>query len=205
MLFNLLGGEGGARFWFLNEPGTQLVQLQANRLSFNWRKEPADAEYPRYESLREEYVAVYRALGDVADQPELPAEWCEVTYINPIPVQDEEGRRRDLSDVLRILTPLELEGLPEPEDTTHQQRYVIKREERPIGRFTINVMPAVRNDDQVPLYIVSLTVRGRPESTDLEEGVVSFLDMGRNLIVTAFEELTTEEMHSEWGIEDGSR
>ena len=33
------------RYWFLNEAGTQLLQVQSTRLVLNWRKNETDEEY----------------------------------------------------------------------------------------------------------------------------------------------------------------
>lgn len=40
------------RYWFLNQKGDQLVQLQPDRFLHNWRKQGLDDAYPRYERIR---------------------------------------------------------------------------------------------------------------------------------------------------------
>src|SRR5438552_7213327 len=39
------------RLWLVNDAGTQLLQLQHNFFARNWRKRPAETDYPRYPSL----------------------------------------------------------------------------------------------------------------------------------------------------------
>ncbi len=41
------------RVWFLNETGTELVQVQQDRFVHNWRKVGTGDVYPRYERVRE--------------------------------------------------------------------------------------------------------------------------------------------------------
>ena len=41
------------RLWLMNEQGSQLLQLQQDRLVVNWRRLPSDIPYPHYESIRE--------------------------------------------------------------------------------------------------------------------------------------------------------
>src|SRR5688500_8008989 len=43
------------RVWFLNEQGTELVQIQQDRFVRNWRKQTDDEAYPRYEYLRRSF------------------------------------------------------------------------------------------------------------------------------------------------------
>jgi uncharacterized protein (TIGR04255 family) len=39
------------RAWFLDDQEANLVQLQADRLLFNWRYEPSKAQYPHFEEV----------------------------------------------------------------------------------------------------------------------------------------------------------
>ncbi|MFD1381016.1 TIGR04255 family protein [Fodinicurvata halophila] len=43
------------RYWFISENNDQLIQIQKDRFLQNWRKESSKAEYPRYESIREDF------------------------------------------------------------------------------------------------------------------------------------------------------
>ncbi len=43
------------RCWFLNDEGTELVQVQQDRFAHNWRKIGEGNEYPRYNHLRETF------------------------------------------------------------------------------------------------------------------------------------------------------
>ncbi len=40
-----------SRFWFLSEDGTNLIQIQRDRLVVNWRQQTGDEVYPRYEPV----------------------------------------------------------------------------------------------------------------------------------------------------------
>jgi hypothetical protein len=52
------------------------------------------------------------------------------------------------------------------------------------------------------MFRFTLTARGQPLGTGLA-GVLEFLDLGREWIVTGFDELTTPEMHRLWGRHNG--
>src|SRR2546422_5562505 len=43
------------RLWFLNEDGTELIQVQQDRFIHNWRTVGEGKKYPRYERIRESF------------------------------------------------------------------------------------------------------------------------------------------------------
>ena len=47
------------------------------------------------------------------------------------------------------------------------------------------------------MLIMNLTARGAPLTDDLD-GVLGFLDIGHEAIVTTFDAVTTSEMHTLW-------
>ncbi len=57
---------------------------------------------------------------------------------------------------------------------------------------------ASEGSDVPRLAVMTLTARGAPRTSNLQ-GVLEFLDCGREWIVRGFEELTTEYMHGRWG------
>ena len=44
------------RFWFVNESGNELVQVQRDRFIRNWRKTEGQPGYPSYDNLREAFA-----------------------------------------------------------------------------------------------------------------------------------------------------
>ena len=190
------------RYWFLTENQAELIQVQPDRFAFNWRKEPPEAPYPRYEHLRSEFIAAYAAFLDTvqAGGRNLRPNWCEITYINPIPPPAEDTARADLSSILKRVSPDTPRSLPNIEDTTLSERYLLYRGDEPMGRFHISATPAVRTGDLTPVYVLNLVARGLAESADLT-GIVSFMDKGRELIVKSFAEMTTPAMHKRWGLQ----
>src|SRR5205807_662628 len=77
-----------ARFWFMNEARTTLVQVQQDRFVQNWRRGRPDERYPRYRTLLPSFVEHFRAFADfVAAEKvgEIIPNACEVTYVNPLP------------------------------------------------------------------------------------------------------------------------
>src|SRR5579864_3244884 len=44
------------RVWFLNSPGTELIQIQADRFVCNWRRVVPSDVYPRYPYVRDRFL-----------------------------------------------------------------------------------------------------------------------------------------------------
>jgi uncharacterized protein (TIGR04255 family) len=186
------------RYWFLNESGTSLVQIQQDWFARNWRKiDPTDV-YPRFDAVREPFKCDLERLTDFLSSKgygELEPAQCEVSYINPI----ETEQLSNVSSLLRYWRDLPGDFLPAPEDLQAHVRYVIKDSQgENAGRFHANVQPAVRATDNVPIYLLNLTARGAPASPSIED-VMSFVDTCHVWIVNGFADITSVEMHEEWG------
>lgn len=194
-----------ARYWFLSSDQAEVVQVQGDRLAFNWRKEPMPGtvvgDYPRYPYVRERFAEVLTEFRSYAQDRGtlLPANWCEIAYINQIPAL-VEGSPRGLGSILRLVNDVPLPGLPNPEDSAFVQRYTLSRGGAAVGRFHMNANAGFKLPAQELTYVVNLTVRGLVASEE-EGGIIGFMDDGRDLIVHAFEAATTDEMHAEWGLE----
>ena len=190
------------RYWFVTENQSELIQVQQDRFAFNWRKMPEAADYPRYPQLRKEFESRLREFLMTVGEGATPTpNWCEVAYINHIGPEGENGDRPELDRLLRLFQSRSGEFPPTPEDTQLVQRFLIPNpipdDSTPIGRMTVTLASAFRVADMVPIYVLTLVARGRamPEEID---GALSFLDLGHQWIVRAFEGITTNEMHTQW-------
>jgi len=202
MSFQLMGSALPSRYWFLSADDSRLVQVQADRLIFNWRRQGTDA-YPRYRTLRAEMVEVLNDFGETlkAAGQEPAVTWCEVTYINPVPAGDPGSRHIDLAEILKRVVPVHAATTGfSAEDSTLQERFLLEREGNPYGRLYVNAAPAFSLPESRPIYVLDLTVRGMPSTPQLTDSQL-FLDHGRELIVRHFRDITTDQMHERWGLQ----
>lgn len=191
-----------ARCWFLNEPGTELIQVQQDRFIHNWRKVGEGDQYPRHEQVcsrfREE-LATFRTFLAREQLGELVPNQCELTYVNHIVAGQGWERHGQLGEVLTAFRPEYSDAfLSEPEDARVAIRYIIPDEAgEPLGRLHVTVEPVYQHDDAQPMFLMKLTARGRPDGEG-DEGVFRFLDTGREWIVRGFTSITTPALHGIW-------
>jgi uncharacterized protein (TIGR04255 family) len=201
----LLGTPPMPRYWFINEADSQLIQLQSNWLAHNWRKREQDPQYNRYDSIREPFAQNFRLLARYVEERGLgsikPIQ-CEVTYINQITVGEGWSEHGDLASIVDIWCDAGGNGfLPKPEQAQFQVSYVIPGEEGPQGRLHASMQPAYTVQEEQPIYVLNMTVRGYPLGDNLE-GVLGFFDIGHEWVVRGFASITSDVMHGLWGRDD---
>jgi uncharacterized protein (TIGR04255 family) len=193
------------RAWFLNEAGSELVQVQQDRFVFNWRKHHTDGieEYPRYPEVKQRFQRHVQTFSDFLREEHLgrlEINQCEVTYLNHITKDNGWGEQVGLHEVITLWSDQQSEDyLPDPEDVRFTARYVLRRDDdHPIGRLTIATEPGIRASDKSRMLILRITARGAPAGPSLGEAL-AFLDRGRAEIVRSFAAVTTHAMHEKWG------
>ena len=196
------------RCWFLKKTGTELIQIQNDRFVHNWRKAGTEAEYPRYEHIRKTFEAELKKFGAFIAREQLGEfcpNQCEVTYVNHIVSGKDWQVHGDLGNVITVFQrSFSDEFLEIPEDTGLRLRFLIPGDAgQPIGRLHVALDSGYRNNNDQPLFILNLTARGAPRGDGID-GVLGFMDLGRDWVVRGFTSLTTPTMHKKWGRRDGN-
>lgn len=195
------------RALFRNAGGTQLKQYQADRFVRNWTKADAAPEYPRYERIREAFADDLRALSAFLGEQSLGnlvPNQCEVTYVNLIPLAD--GAAGTVSDVISPWSGSYSDSfLREPEATEVAAHFVIAQpgQPEPVGRLHVQGALVTYRNTERPALQLTLTARGQPIGAGVD-GVLAFLNLGREYIVKGFASFTKPQMHQSWGRRDGS-
>jgi uncharacterized protein (TIGR04255 family) len=194
------------RCWFISQSRTELIQIQADRFLFNWRKSDQSSVYPRYPYVRSkfsEHVEQFTAFLHDVGLGALSPNTCEVTYINHIEVDNAVfARIGQLESVLEIwsgnTSDRFLAELSGPEEAEIRVSYRIPGPSgAPVGRLRIVAEPRVKLTDQRFLLRLTLSARGAPLEPSLT-GVMQFLDLGREYVVRGFTSITTARMHDLW-------
>ncbi len=195
------------RIWFESKNQERLIQLQADRLSVNWRLMGGDpTRYPRYSKLRDVFQTQLKRLTAIIEQrgQSVRASACEVLYVNPVEPKGkaQAGTHPDLATVLnRLRRPPKGSFLGRPEDSQLQARWRIPGENgQPAGRLYLSAAPAL-SDEQKPIYLIQMIGRTTPATPELK-GVMDALDLGHEWVVRGFADVTTSTMHQIWEREE---
>jgi uncharacterized protein (TIGR04255 family) len=176
----------------------------------NWRRVGEGVEegekYPNYEYICEQFEHELKSFEEFVSKHglgEFNPNQCEITYINHIDAGRGWERHGQLEEVVSILSSRYSQPFPlDLEASTLSMRYIIPDDEgKPIGRLHVSLQPAFRKSDDTPIFILTLTARGRPKE-ESRSGVTEFLDTGRKLIVLGFTAITTRKMHGIWRRKD---
>lgn len=190
------------RVWMETPDATELIQVQADRFIFNWRKAAEDSEYPRFGRVLDKFVQAFSVFRNFLSEIELGSvqiNQCEVIYVNHIePADGVWVKHGELSRVIRLCGDLDGGFLPEAESVQMATSFVMSDAEgNPLGRLRARIESQFTND-QEPLVFLQLLARGAPIGPGLD-GAKKFFELGRKWIVRGFLDLTTQEMHESWG------
>ncbi len=190
------------RQWFLNQDGSQLIQIQSDGFVHNWRQATPDLAYPRYEQVKDQFIVYFAAFRNFLAMESLgdaiPIQ-CEVTYVNHIEAGSGWEKPNDFSNVFTTWSGQYSDSfLSDPEQIRLNVSYVIPGDEgEPLGRLHIACQPSIRVKDKKRVLVFRLVARGMPDGDGIE-GATRFLDRGREWIVRGFTSFTTGEMHKIW-------
>lgn len=192
------------RIWYLSEDaadGQRLIQLQIDRFIQNWRRMNLEStKYPSYEENRKEFQNTFgRFLKFVEKENigQVEPNQCEVIYVNRIPIQDVAQAAATFRKCFTSFVPAKnLKHVPtEPDGIGFNCSFWI---ESLNGRLFIQASTASQIPGVGKVIDLRLTARGAPASDDLA-AVMEWLDFGHYFVVNAFADITSEEMHREWG------
>lgn len=201
--FDTVTGLPIPRIWFIDPTESELIQLQSDRIYFNWRKREASPTYPRYpfviESFRKNYAALGKLASDMGLGP-LQPQVLDLTYINVLVRGDLWNDVNDLKTIFRGFgwQPIPSSFLPQPEGLVFHAEYPLPNGQ---GKLTVKLLHGNRRTDNAEIYSFNLSARGiGPDTT--EAGMRQWFDLAREWIVRGFTDLTTLEIQkSAWGRE----
>ena len=186
-----------SRMQLKNRAGDRMVQLQNGRLHVNWLGRE-NANYPRYNSIRNDFSSLVEKFANFATERELGElssnQW-EVTYINHIP----QGTVWNTVDDWKFFLPFQsvptIPGLVTGESFTGEWHFVIPEQR---GRLHVEWQHVMLAEEQEVIQL-TFTARGPCETSDTNS-LFDGLDLGRAVIVRTFRALMSSEANDFWGL-----
>ena len=125
------------RVLFSSKDLVRVVQIQNNRISFNWRKITEDNEYPRFETVLNQFLPIYDEFRERV-YPSLRPNQVEVVYSNHVPVIN--NNRVDEIFKLFDFGPFQNNDLERLSFSSSQKIYIDKEFK---GRHYIDIFPII--------------------------------------------------------------
>jgi uncharacterized protein (TIGR04255 family) len=190
----------GSRHWLISEDDVHLIQIQADRLTYNWRRIPHDLTYPHFELLQGAFWNIadrWSSFLAKFNKPLKVTQW-ELSYINHIIAPDGQPTLAGALSFWGRELDQAMGGAADGGRMEAQK--ILTENSSPWARMYVSVTTGVRAPDQIPLIAFELTLRGPPGSEqDIWRITHERLFQARSHIVRAFDVLTTPEMHEIWG------
>lgn len=190
-----------------NVMGDRAVRLTTRGFAFGWLGYRGE-HYPRYETIRDGFVATLDAVRDVArrDNRDLAPRRWSVRYVNRIPQGTVWMTPGDWS-FFRLWRPVPLKVLG-IECDGYKARWELPLEaER--GALTVKFRHGVSEGDASDiaegLGDIWITLQAKGPIDGADTGLFDGLDYGREVIVRAFNELVSPDAKTYWGVTRRSR
>ncbi len=195
-----LSQDVSSRLQIRNAAGDRMIQIQKNRLHYNWLRQ-AGKEYPRYPQVKPEFEQVLSKLQSFLLAENLGAltlnQW-EVTYINHVPKGELWTEPRDHGKVVLFAVPSVVPHTTRLETLEGEWHYEILPQR---GRLHVQIMHGRRGTTGPEVLALTLTARGPLDSDgDPLAKAGAGIDLGRETIVQAFKDITSSEAHAHWGL-----
>jgi len=187
-----------ARFWFLTDDGTRLMQLQRDHFVINWRKVRGDEAYPRYaKEMRprfEEEWALFAGFVDEAIGQAVEPVQCELTYVNDVFRGEGWDNFEDALTLFSWWKDTERKFLPPASSMSVAIAFDYPDKK---GRLHIDSRHVRRLTDSKEAYQIKLFARGAPRSGSTNH-LLAWMDEAHEWIVKGFADVTSERAHGLW-------
>jgi len=205
-LINENDGYAAPRVWFLSEDQTRLVQLQSDRLVFNWRQlDRSNPSYSSYEIVWKNFQQAMQALTQFSAKyldKKIEADFVELLYINLIPFSDFGGA----ANIEACIPSMSFSKMPKAylaEPNAVNFMWDIPIEE---ARSTLRIQGLTGPDVVTgePMLRMDLLQRGAISAVfDKDETKIhNWFDDAHYRIVNTFKSMTGSEMHKQWGLQE---
>ncbi|MEH2104663.1 TIGR04255 family protein [Nostoc sp.] len=185
------------RVWFESADKRQLIQLQANRFHYNWRRQSEAEKYPHFEDIYPKFEQEWQIFQnwwiELTGLPLQPVHY-ELTYLNQL---DKNFGWNNPGDTSKIFTfaGKEWNGfLKKPRLYSSALEFILPNN---LGILTVSLNSRLRIEDNSFLMFFELTSR----SVDTSYNFTDWFHAAHEYTVKAFLDLIQEEIKHEWGFQ----
>lgn len=187
------------RVWFTSADSTRLVQLQQNRLHYNWRRTDESQTYIRFPTIQAECIDVWEKFGqfvlEVTKQPVLPIN-AELTYTNLIDLDPSVSAHEIAVATLKdVCWTGGQRFLNAPKAFAHNYTFTLPGMD---AALQVTAQAVKRKASNTEALKLELTVKGKcPNELPFKK----WSDDAHSFLVQAFKDLTKTTMHEHWKLQ----
>lgn len=189
------------RVWFIDKSDTQLLQLQADRLNFNWRSREGADPYPRFKTIEPQFFDLLNTFGRFLADTDigviLPTS-AELTYINILEQGREWNTAEDFPVVFKDLAwgHEKARFLPYPTKMSWAISFALPNQQ---GTLSARLKPAIRIADAQEIMQLEMVANYPVQDVSLEM-LAPWYELAHEWIVKGFDDLTRPEAQQKfWG------
>jgi len=179
-----------SRKFLINSKDTKRIQIQPDRLLFNWRKTSDAQDYPHFHDVLKEFIEVYNGLKKYCELDDYLNQQ-EVTYIDHILMEDFE-RANDYNPS-SILNVYNID--PKTKINSLFQFFTIPVKNLN-GNMHIQLKSATRKKDKRNIIFMESTCRGAPTGKSLKH----WYHEAHDNLIELFKDITTNNAKEKWGV-----
>ncbi|NQU68150.1 MAG: TIGR04255 family protein [Candidatus Marinimicrobia bacterium] len=178
-----------SRKHYINKENDRLIQLQPDRLLFNWRKESEKNKYPKYETVFNAFKEIINKVEEHLKRT-LVYNQFEITYVDHILLDLFNLKNYSIPEIFSF----------HKQDTPYNNmyfKYTIPMETIG-GVMHIDIKSAIKNDTKEKIIILESTCRGFNPNMKLDD----WFSKAHQLLLEHFISIITENAKSRWGYKE---
>ncbi len=189
-----------ARIWFTHEDKSQILQVQRDRFTFNWRKIDLNQQYPGFSTICGKFENFYNRFCQIIKDMKIgevtPLQY-ELTYIDQLKQGDGWDRLDEISEIYNMFVDcqqsesfwLGAESLIFSTSFTPEDLH---------GRLHLTIRNRVKMPEESQTLQTDFTMRGFPENANYT--MIDWFKAAREQIREKFVSLFTENIQTQiWG------
>jgi len=185
------------RVWFVHKDDNQIIQVQRDRFTYNWRKIEPNHQYPGFPQIYNKFEDLYNRFRQTLEElqigPIKPLQY-ELTYMDRLMHEDAWRTLNDIGQIYNIfVNPQQLNSFwSDPEFLDLRASFLVPELK---GRLYLAIRNRIRTADQKQTLQTDFTLRGLPKDTANARKV--WFEAARNQITEKFALLFTERIQTE--------
>ena len=163
------------------------MQIQPDKVFFNWRKTGDEAQYPHFQNVFNEFQSILALFLD-GKKVDNRVNQLELTYFDHIMLENFGKKDYNPKEIVNLInTDFELKSIETKLSIPVNQLG---------GAIHLSLQSATRNPDQKKILVLESTCRGFNKNLSIEK----WFDQAHTATIDIFKDITTDKAKKIWGM-----